>query len=365
VIGGLALLVVGGSLLLYRLTLGKPATVRVARAERFEPGGGAARSVLAGNGYIVTEARYISLGVRVPGRIDAYLVEEGERVDSGQPLVRLDARQYETALQEARASLRVARANVDLRRKELVRLRELRRRDFSSEAELDVKENQLRVAAAEVERLEARVAQLELDVEDTVLRAPTTGVVLEKLKEVGEIATPGGFAGSGELIRMADLSELRAELDVNEADLSRVALGQPAEIVPDAYPSRRYKASVAKLDPQINRQKGTLNIEVRILEPDELLRPDMSVRITLLQAASEEEPGVPRVLAPRDAIRSDPEGSFVWVVANGRVERRSVRTGGETAEGRVTIEAGLVGGEALVVGDTPVLREGAPVQIAD
>src|SRR5215813_3124727 len=140
------------------------------------------------------------------------------------------------------------------------------------------------VARATVDRLEARVKQLELDLDDTVLRAPTGGIVLEKLKEVSEIAVPGGFSGSGDLIRIANTDELRAELDINESDLSKVKLDQPAEIAPDAYPDRHYAARVVKLYPQINRQKGTLKVEVRILEPDAWLRPDMSVRVTFFAA---------------------------------------------------------------------------------
>ena len=88
-----------------------------------------------------------------------------------------------------------------------------------------------------------------MNLDYTMLRAPRDGVILAKLKEVGEIAVPGGFAGSGDLIRMANLDDLRAEVDVNEADLSRVRLGQPAEVVPDAFPDRHYAAQVVKLYP--------------------------------------------------------------------------------------------------------------------
>ena len=107
--------------------------------------------------------------------------------------------------------------------------------------------------------------------------------MLAKLKEVGEIAVPGGFAGSGELIRMANLDDLRAEVDVNESDLAKVQLG-PARRGrrPTPIPTAAMRARVVKLYPQINRQKGTLKVEVRILEPDEWLRPDMSVRVTFL-----------------------------------------------------------------------------------
>ena len=68
-------------------------------------------------------------------------------------------------------------------------------------------------------------------------------MILAKLKEVGEIAVPGGFAGSGDLIRMANLDDMRAEVDVNEADLARVRLGQPAEVVPDAYPGPQLRGA--------------------------------------------------------------------------------------------------------------------------
>jgi RND family efflux transporter MFP subunit len=321
--------------------------------------------VLTGTGYIVTEDRYISLGVRVPGRIQAYYVEEGDFVEAGQRLVELDSRSYRALLGEARASRAEAEATLALRRKELTRLRELRMRGVASQAELDVKENEVAVGEAAIVRLGARVARLVIDVEDTVLRAPTEGVVLQKFKEVGEIATPGGFAGSGELIRIANTSELRAELDVNEADLSKVALGQSAQVTPDAFPDRVYDSVVAKLYPQINRQKGTLRVEVRILEPDATLRPDMSVRLRFLQPAKEpeaEEPREPAVLVRADALRRDAGGAFVWVVTDGRLRRQTVESSG-TNGGQAVIRQGLSGGEAVVVGNAVGAEDGAAVEV--
>jgi RND family efflux transporter MFP subunit len=348
------------------LASGGPPEVQVAYAVQTGATGDSAAEVLTGSGYVVTGDRYISLGVRVPSRIERYLVEEGERVTRDQVLVELDARQYRAALRESEAALRVARANVDLYAKELERSRELRRLDVSSEADADVKENQLRVAVAEVARLEAQVARQQVDLEDTVIRAPTDGVVLEKFKEVGEIAVPGGFQGSGELIRMANLEELRAELDVNESDVSRIALGQPARVRPEAYPDRSYDARVVKLYPQINRQKGTLKVEVRILEPDALLRPDMSVRIAFLresEPAGEGEVAAPVVLAPRTGVREEGGASFAWVVTEGRVRRQPLEVAGPAGDGRIVVARGLVGGEALVVGAIPPLAEGEDVRV--
>src|SRR5439155_24572110 len=142
---------------------------------------------------------------------------------------------------------------------------------------------------------------------------------------VGEIAVPGGFAGSGDLLRLADLSELRAEVDVSEADLANVRLGQDAEVVPDAYPQKRFGAKVVKLYPQVNRQKGTLKVEVRIADRDASLLPDMSVRVTFFAAPpSGAVEGKPSVLVPRAAIRRGPNGAYVWSVIQGSLRQKAV-----------------------------------------
>ena len=353
------------------LWLGRAPEVHVAYAQRSAASQPApSAEVLTGSGYVVTADRYISLGVRVSSRILAYLVEEGQQVELGQPLVQLDARQYEATLAQSRAELARARANVNLYRRELERSQELHARNVASDADLDVKQNQLRVGEAEVQRLVAQVERQQVDLEDTVVRAPTAGVILEKFKEVGEIATPGGFQGSGELIRMANLADLRAELDVNESDLSRIALDQPARVVPEAYPDRTYDARVVKLYPQINRQKGTLKVEVKILEPDSWLRPDMSARITFLAAPSvgaSEGPGEERAavaLAPPAAVRSDAGGSFAWVATEGRVRRQALQVAGSGPGGQIIVTSGLAGGEALVISESAPLAEGLRVDVA-
>lgn len=351
---------VGGAFVAYRRTLGRTETVTVAYASRLEAGASVETVVLTGSGYIVTAAKYISLGVRVPGRIEAYLVDEGMRVESGQALVRLDPREYQERLNQADAGLRLARANIELYRKELARLQELRRQEFTAVSEVDIKQNQLRVAEAEAARYEALIAQAKLDLDDTVLRAPRSGVVLEKFKEVGEIAVPGGFAGSGDLIRIADLTEMRAELDVNEADLSKVHLGQSAEVIPDAFPDRKYAATVVKMYPQINRQKGTLKVQVRILQPDDFLRPDMSGRITFRDKPTAPSDGTAAVRIPRAALRSDSTGPFAWIVTQGRLRRQALRGTTESGD-QVLVAGGLTGGEAVVISDATGFSEGMAV----
>ena len=352
----LALIIGSASLWLYQATLGRPAEVQVAFARIVGAGAQVAGPVLSGAGYVVTGDRYISIGVRVPGRIDSYEVQEGDFVRKGDILVRLDDRDYQAALRKAKANLELAQANLLLKRKQVVRMRELHERGLIATQNLDVAENELAVAQATVHQAEAEVASAYVNLDYTKLTAPTDGIVLAKLKEVGEIAVPGGFAGAGDLIRIANLSDLRGQVDINEVDFRRVRMGQPAEVVPDAYPDRKYPAQVVKIYPQADRQKGTLKVEVKLANTDEYLRPDMSARINFLAEAAKDG-AAPRVLVPKTTLRGEGESTFVWTVQGEQVKRVSVRTGEDFGDS-IQITSGLDGGEALIVSGPENLHEG-------
>lgn len=357
----IAIVVLAVAALGVRLVRGSVVAVEVGQATAVAAGSLEPAPVLSGSGYVVTGDRYVSIGVRVAGRIDRYFIEEGQGVKKGDPLVQLDDRDYRAAVGRIEAGLELARANTELADSELRRGRALRKNGVISDQELDVLENKASVAHAAIAQLEAELEAARVNLEYTTLRAPTDGVVLAKLKEVGEIAVPGGFAGSGDLVRIANLSDMRAEVDVNEADLERVRMGGNARVTPDAYPDRHYAARVVKLYPQVDRQKGTLKVEVKILEPDDKLLPDMSTRVTFL--GERPAPGTadapPAVLVPARALQRDNEGSFVWLVEDGRVRRARVETSGEAGD-RVRVVSGLRGGETLVVGEV-TLKEGQRV----
>jgi HlyD family secretion protein len=357
----LALAVV--ALLLYRFVLAAPLEVkvvqpRVQRSDRPIEG-----AVLSGSGYLITAEKYIAIGVRVPGRIERIFVDEGDHVAVGQVLVELDARDYRAQVGRAEASLRLAQASLKLAAADRQRARQLFEQGFTSRQELDHADSRHEVAAASVAQAENELSQARTNLDDTRLLSPVHGVVLAKLKSVGEIAVPGGFAGSGDLLRLADLSEIRAEVDVSEADMANVRLGQDAEVVPDAYPQSRYRAKVVKLYPQVNRQKGTLKVEVRIEKPDRLLVPDMSVRVTFLAEVltSTGAAAKPVVLVPRTALRGAGGDTYVWTVTGGRLTRRPVEAGPEIA-GQVVVERGLAGTESIAVGPEAEFGEGRTVR---
>jgi len=363
VLGVLVALLAAGGGLLYRARVPRAVPVQVAPAVARPAGETVRGSVLSGTGYVVTGEKYIDIGVRVAGRIERYFADEGESVHAGDPLVALDDRDYRARLERAEAALRTAHATLALHELERGRARSLFASGVVARQELDERESRVAVDRATIAQLAAEIAQARVELDYTVLRAPRDGVILAKLKEVGEIAVPGGFAGSGDLIRMANLQDMRAEVDVNEADLPRVRIGQPAEVIADAYPDRAYTAEVVKLYPQVNRQKGTLKIEVRIASPDARLLPDMSARVNFLAEAPPPAEGGAIVLVPRLAVHRDDGRAAVWVVREGRAYRQEVRLGADLGE-ELQVTSGLTGGETLVVGNAAAVREGMAVEVA-
>ena len=360
-VGVAAVLLVAGVLVGRRIAAGRVPTIEAAPVTVSSGGSAGGVPVLSGAGYVVSADRYISIGVRVGGRIDRYLVEEGDHVKQGDPLVQIDDREYRAAVARAEANVKLAKAEANLAKQKRERAENLRPGVISRE-EVDIRRAEADTAAARVGTAEAELTQARVALEYTTLRAPRSGVILAKYKEVGEIATPGGFSGSGDLIRMANLEDLRGQVDITEAELAKIRIGQHAEVVPDAYPDRHYPAHVVKLYPQVDKQKGTLRVEVQIEHPDDQLWPDMSARITFLEPMAG-APGGQGILMPRSAVRSSPQGTYAWVIHDGQVRRTPITTGPTFAD-QVQVTAGLTGGERVVIGDPPPLEDGEPVREA-
>lgn len=316
----------------------------------------APRGTLTGAGYVVTRDRYYAVSVLVPGRITAFLVEEGDTVVAGQELARLDDHEYRARVRNLSAAVEVARANLKLARSEFERGERLKASGVLAETNVDSLENRYSVAVAAEEQAMARLDEARADLAQTVLLSPSDGVVLGRFKEVGETVIPGGFSGSGDLLRIANTDHLRVEVEVSESDLSRIAIDAPARVTPDAYPDRHYDATVVKLYPQIDRQKGTLKVAVEILDPDAALLPDMSARVAFLDEVTRGSTAPRKPTIPDAALQRDGADTFVWQIADGRAQKRSVAVE-QAGGGRWRVDRGLVGGEWIVVGSPPLMQD--------
>lgn len=341
----------------------RPVPVRTVLATEDAAGSGGAAAVLNASGY-VTARRQSTVSSKITGKVTEVRVEEGMKVEEGQVLARLDDSQArlslalaearlvssERALAETEARLREA----NLRRQ---RTRDLATQGIASTADLDavVAEADALAARLELQRGEVDVARREValarqNLEDTVIRAPFSGVAISKNAQPGEMISPmsagGGFTRTG-ISTIVDMSSLEIEVDVNEAYIQRVQAGQRVAATLDAYPEWQIPGHVITTIPAAERDKATVKVRIGFDALDARILPDMGVKVAFLEErAADEARRVVRV--PRAALRGAAGAEHVFVVGAEGLERRAVRVaagGVDPAE----VVAGLAAGERVVI----------------
>lgn len=239
-------------------------------------------SLLTVSGYIINRER-IEISPRFLGIVAWIGVKKGDAVAKDQVVVRLE--DAEQRANVAQAEGRLAAAQVALEKAELAyrRIHDLYLgKVVADDAEDDAR---LAVAAARaaIREIEGQLALARTYLDWTVIRSPVSGVVLEKLAEPGELVTPQSFGGtrgpSTAVLAVADPGDLQVELDINESDLAKIALGDRCRVIPEAYPELSYEGVVAEISPEANRQKGTLQIKVGIRNPDRHLTPELTAQV--------------------------------------------------------------------------------------
>jgi multidrug efflux pump subunit AcrA (membrane-fusion protein) len=163
---------------------------------------------------------------------------------------------------------------------------------------------------------------------------------------------------------MADLATLEVEVDVNEAYIARVRAGQPARITLDAYPDTAFRGAVRQVVPTADRQRATVQVKVAILDRDARILPEMGAKVEFLEEATPAPAATAahrRILVPAAAVRTEDGRAVVWVVRDGRLERKDVDAGPVSGNLR-EIRTGLSGGELLLVGGLDTPRQGQRVR---
>ena len=241
--------------------------------------------VLTVSGYIINRER-IELSPRVMNEVKWIGVKKGDRVKKGEVVVRLDDAEQQARIAELEGQLAVARVAIERAKLNFNRVKKLR----ATQNETAEREDEARLAVASAEaqlqHIEGSRAMAQVWLDWTVIKSPIDGVVLEKLTDPGELVTPQSFGGtrgpSTGLVALADPSDMQVEIDVSESDLPKVSLNQRCRISPEAYPDKIFTGRVAEMAPEANRQKGTLQIKVRIEKPDHFLTPELSAKVEFL-----------------------------------------------------------------------------------
>ncbi|HEU5171878.1 MAG TPA: efflux RND transporter periplasmic adaptor subunit [Gemmatimonadales bacterium] len=361
-----------------------PAAVTVSAARRAD----LATAVQAtGTVRALREAR---IAARMPGRVTAVLVEEGDQVAAGAQLLRLDGSEVLAVEAQARASTAAARAQRDLlvagalpeeRRQaanavaqagaaldqakaETERMRALHAMGAVARQQLDAAETQLRVArsaydsvrqqqrlveegprveqvrAAEAQAAgaEASLAVARVRVRDLVVNAPFAGTILQRMVEPGESVSPAVPS-----FLLAQIDVVDVELAVSERHRASLRVGQSAAITVDALPGRTFEGRIAEISPGASELSRSFVVKVRVANGGRSLQPGMFARGAIVTAR---RTGVLQV--PEQAVLTTPGGSILFVVNGGRAARRAV-TLGERQDGIVEIRTGVAAGEPVIV----------------
>jgi RND family efflux transporter MFP subunit len=361
--------------------------VEVAAASKPDVGG--PQTLLNASGYI-TPRRRATIAAKITGRVTSVFFDEGTRVAQGQLLATLDDLDVKRALDAAKADRESAQAaiadyEVQLKNAQILlhRADQLRKAGIQTQEALDnataaVDSLKAKIALAKQQVLtaEARIAEAQQAVDNCTIRAPFAGIVVSKDAQVGEMVSPnsagGGFTRTG-IATIVDMKSNEIEVDVNESYIARVEANQPVTATLDAYPEKPFPAKVRTVIPTADRQKATVKVRITILnlEKYDFILPDMGVKVAFLEEAKppakdkqKDKDKTPQAVAfiPKSAVRSDSSASFVFLVHDGRVERRAVSLGADRGT-EVAVLAGVSPGDSLVVKGPESLRDGDKVEI--
>jgi len=243
-----------------------------------------------------------------------------------------------------------------------------RGRVAEGEADITVAEARLAEAAATTKSRTAARDEAEAVLGKTEVKAPFDGVVVLKDAEVGEVVSPNAQGGNsrGAVVTMVDFASLEAQVELPERSLGEIAKGMRARVFLDAYPEHGYEGFVDRIWPTANRQKGTVELRVRLEKPDEKLRPEMGVRAVFLgeSAAAGAKPEDAVVLVPESAIARADGKTGVFELERDVARWRGVELG-ERRGARFVVLRGLEGGERLVDGPPASLKDGARVRVEE
>src|SRR2546428_7365565 len=309
--------------------MGMPVEVVLARADTV-------RDEISATGQIEA-VQSIDLRPEVEGRIVEILIREGQEVDLGTPLFKVDDDQL-------KAQVAQLAAQRDLAQQALARAKELAQQNASSAADLEQAEATARSAQAQYDLQRIRLDR-------TTVRAPFAGVVGQRYVSLGDYVTT-----STRLASLHTVNPQRATFQVPERFARLLRPGQEVTFRVAAIPGRDFTGEVDFVDPVVQLPGRTILVKARVPNGQRLLQPGMFIEARLVTAVRANA-----IVIPEDAVVPLQGAIFVWVVRDGKAERRSVALGVRTP-GFVELTSGVEAGSQVVVGGLELLAPGAPVR---
>jgi RND family efflux transporter MFP subunit len=317
--------------------------------------------VVTSTGYVVPQS-WSRVGAKLPGRLARVLIKEGDVVKAGDVIAELEGADQRSSVAAAQSRVLVARAAAETARANLAettvrveRTRGLVQHKAAPATELEDLESRQKVLAESLRAAESQVAAAQAEVEplrvglkDRVIVAPINGTVIAKPAMAGETVGPQ-LTGVANIAEIADFESIVVEVDVPEARLGLVAPGSPAEIVLDAYPTRRYRGTVVDIGKRVNRAKATVVVKVKFKDTLEGVLPDMSARVSFLREEVKKESleQKPKKVVAAEAIAERNGSKVVFVVEEGKLRAVNVSTGAAVGSSVELIEGPPAGAKVV------------------
>ncbi len=287
------------------------------------------------------------------GKVLAVMVERGQKVKMGDPLLRLDTRSAALGAREAQANLAAARAQRQLADDECKRAQTLFEKGAITKSQYERELTSCTAALQQVAAAEARTALIVKGVADGIVRAPFTGEVSSKTVASGEWVNPGK-----PLLTLIDVDPLRVELSVPETLVSKVAVGQKVELLAVAFPGKIFLAKITRLGGEITAQSRSLTAEAAV-DPGSTLVPGMFVEGRVIIGETV------RPVIPENAIVRRGKSWRAFVITSKNVlEERLIQRGADPRAGFVSIAAGVKKDEKLVAPISDKILDGVTVRIS-
>jgi HlyD family secretion protein len=329
---------------------------------------------LSSTGYVVPQIVTL-VGAKIPGRVSKINVKEGDQVKAGDVLMELDSADYQAAKRAAESQAAAARARAAASRAAVAEVQVQLDREKKLVAEGISPKANAENLTARVASLEANVKAAEADIAAALsavqsaqvnlgyltIKSPITGEIVSKPPQLGELV--GALTLTPLTIEVADMTSLTVETDVPEARLEQVKPKAPCEIVLDAYPSRRFRGEVLEVSPKINRQKATVKVKVRFVDPTDGVLPEMAARVSFLtralDATAMKEP--PKLVVPASGLVDRAGVKVVYVVDGDKVKMVPVTLGAPFGSG-FELVSGPAAGTRIVKDPPAQLGDGQHVK---
>jgi RND family efflux transporter MFP subunit len=307
----------------------------------------------------------VKVFAKIPDRIEAFFVDDGDRIQKGDPIAKVLATTIEQAVLQAEAGLTAAKAQEANMKVEYERAKRLNRENAMSTQQFDAIETQYEAASAQVTQAEAALNTTRTQLRDATVTAPISGIIGKRYYEVGDMASP-----TMPVVSIVQMNRVRIVVNATEEDLGRLAVGQKAEVQVRSYPDEVFVGQVQKISPILDPTTRLAEVDVIIANPEQKLKPGMYAEAEITTGILKDVLVVPRYSVIESTSMESVNGDervvknyFIFVVNDSsRAEQRLLDVDYVNYK-QIAVRSGIELGERLVVSGQNNLRDGLPVDI--